>query len=522
MVARLATNFLTYYRGSTLPVRESTLPVKLPLEVEYAVPLVTWNNVNCQKYLSPLLAFEYLDLEIMSAPQAPCNEDYNRVRCESMPKRMKLGLQKSIDPRRFEEVKSVDIDGADYNDSSFEFATLSTGKTILITREIWTVNSDGTFEGPGALLQPTTFARVPGHDFIVTTLSQFYMNKSVLSIGVVTLPDLKLLSTLEINIDSNGHAEFICADNSSPYGYGHVLVCTPKIIFLIEVSKEGQITIKSVLDRTACTAVEPLKADVPFSQIKVYFYHDPSGNPIAMLCAESGRVVFLSMSGSQCIPPEFWIHGATGTLVREGSDITLESVYSDNLKEKEIGLYLSIPVVTLKSTPKHVKPLRVLHAHNSRKTGGRARGQGQDGALVYHACIWQPITPGEGRKLVTMGSDSCIAISNLDDGVTFSTDTIPYKTFKACISPSIVPVQLLAIFGDIAFTGSNAENQGVFWDLRKEYPNNRISVTREFTSQNYKFRLMSVSFSEQGILAYTNSNGNDGPLLTLIIPKPDI
>ena len=446
-----------------------------------------------------------------------------RDKSESGSKRMKLGMKNSLSPSRFKNLRSVDITEADYNDADFEFATLSTGKTILITREIWTVNYDGTFEGPGALLNFHIFARVPGRDFIVSTLSFHYINRSVLRIGVVTIPDLRLICTLELNMGSgeDGHATNICADNSSPYGVGRILVSTNKLLFLLDVSEVGQLTIRNVVDRTACVATEPLKINSsPNSAfthcIKLYLYHDPSGNPIAILCVESGRVVFISMTGSQCVPLEIWIHGATGTPVFEGMDVTLESVYKAS--KAQVKTSASIPQVTLRSVPKYVKPLRVLHAHDGRTTG--SRGRGQDDAVVYNACIWQSTTNRGGRKLVTIGTDNLIAISNLDDGAIFSDDTLPYKVFKANTS-SNVPVTMLAVVGDIAFTASTAANKGTFWDLTKESPTNKISMTKEFSDKSNKFYIMRTSFSSHGILAYTSSNNDCSPVLNFLIPKSD-
>ena len=446
-----------------------------------------------------------------------------RENVESESKRMKLGLKNFLSPSRFKNMRSVDITEADYNDSDFEFATLSSGKTILITREIWTVNYDGTFEGPGALLDFHIFARVPGRDFIVSTLSFYYINRSVLRIGVLTIPDLRLVSTLELNMgpDEDGHATNICADNSSPYGVGRVLVSTQNVLFLLDVSEGGQLTIRNVLDSTACVATVPLKTNLSSNsaftyQIKLYFYHDPSGNPIAILCVESGRVVFLSMTGPQCIPSEFWIHGASGTPILEGMDVTLESICKAS--KVEVNTPASIPQVNLKSTPKHVKPLRVLHAHDGRTTGSSRRSQND--AIVYYACIWQSTTAPEGRKLITIGTDSLVAISNLDDGTSFSSDTSPYKVFKSNTS-SNAPATILAVVGDIAFTSSSAENKGTFWDLTKDSPDNKLFVTKKFSDGSNKFRIMRTSFSSHGILAYTNSNNDCSPVLTFFIPKSD-
>jgi hypothetical protein len=285
-------------------------------------------------------------------------------------------------------------------------------------------------------------------------------------------------------------------------------------MFLLNVTAAGQCSITSLLDLAGCNAIKTLAGEKESYKGLVSglnLYHDPQGNPIALVTATAGRVVFLSMSGTQCVPSSVWGHAAEGVPPSE-ANMTLDDVFETGrmTSNGDVDSDPSIPKIVLMT----VKPLRVLHAHAGREVGS----DGQADAHVFDACIWQP-SSGRGRELVTVGSDSLLSISHLDDGVTFSADSTPYRSFKAHVAVK-APVHRLAIHGDVAFTVSCNQKKGTFWDLSKEGTDRKICVTPELGDEmRYgKFRVMCVAFSDHGILGFTNSNDCDNPVLSFIIP----
>ena len=390
-----------------------------------------------------------------------------------------------------------------------EFATLSTGKTILLSKELWNVESDGTFGCRGTELSIDRFARVPGYDLIVCSLSQFTIKNAPLRIGLFTLPDLHLVSTMEFSILSEGRVRYICSDSTSEHGKGRVLIATIYSLILVEVIAGGQIEIKSILEMSACEALETLEGEKEcYSGLAsdISLYHDPSGNPVALVSAVAGRVIFLYMNGPQCVPCSLWSHVAVGIPANE-ENITIDSA----LKSCREDVEKVTPAVLVITVPGSVRPLRILHAHR-----GRDGCDSQSDARVYDSRIWHPSTR-RGKVLVTVGSDGFVSMSHLDDGDTFSYDCLPYKTFKA--SPKS-PLHYLAIHGDVAFTASSYEMKEKFWDLSKEKTEMKLCVTEELCKTMYycKFRLMNAEFSDHGVLAVTNSNDRDDTVMNFIIP----
>ena len=77
---------------------------------------------------------------------------------------------------------------------------------------------------------------------------------------------------------------------------------------------------------------------------------------------------------------------------------------------------------------------------------------------------------------------------------------------------------MLAVHGDVAFAASQAENAGSFFDLRAGRRVGRVAPLGDELRPG-RFAIMRAEFTAGGVLAYTSSNGCDGPVLHLVAPK---
>jgi hypothetical protein len=232
-------------------------------------------------------------------------------------------------------------------------------------------------------------------------------------------------------------------------------------------------------------------------------YHDPSGNRIAVIGATGGRVVFLSMAKFQCIPFATYSSVSSSVAATEGQ--TINTFFDKSLWDEDIVLPDILP---LDDPCGIVLPLRVLHLHR----GQPDNQEFQERASVSAMCLWQP-TKGGGNRLLTVGSDEQMTMSILDDGERFSDSCLPYHTFK-CSSRHLV------IHGDVAFTAQSYEMRGTFWDLSPKKGPVNLCVVEDLgrCMRRGKFMIMSADFSDDGILAFTNSIDYDGPTLSFLRP----
>ena len=438
-------------------------------------------------------------------------------------KRSKTETRKKFSPSKYGEHTTKRLDEVqDEEHECMEFATLSDGRTILLSEYIWNINKDGSTDKYDHPFLPNHFAKVPGYDLVICGMTYYTYSLQALSLGVFTLPDLVLTSTINISINQlTGYAKEMCADNTSVYGIGRVLISTNKFLYLVDVTSEGQATVTSMLDKYACEAIHGSDPDSVTRRTsgalmpeKLLLYHDLCGNPIALIGSEEGRVVFVSMSGPQCIPNSVYSHVATGRNYCD-NNIKMGDMSREQVKE----YYPEIDPTSYLLKPKTVIPLRVLHALQLDNGSSRSRSN----FYITSMAIWQP-TSGEGKKLITMGSDGDLAISNIEIGTLFSHDSLPYKKFQVC-EPKKTKSLLVSVYGDTAYTFSRLITHGTFWDLSKEFPLNKVKETKDLSEYDtfmfVRFIRICACFSDQGILAFYCSN-YDGPrYVTLIRPSDD-
>jgi hypothetical protein len=432
------------------------------------------------------------------------------VDSEPEPKRIKIapseGGLKPLSPSLYKSVKLTHFPDALYNDMSFEFSRLSDGRNLLLSESIFDVQSNGSIGNALAPLECETFTRVPGYDFALCSLTNFCVKNRGTRLGVFALPSMKAISTMEFRLRTEGRVEFIASDKSSKFGIGRILFCTKYMLFLVDVSKDGAASITNCVDMAACSALRTLK-----DQKESYrgiangllLYHDPFGNPIAVIGATGGRVVFLSMASSQCIPFAAYSSASSSVPAKEGQ--TVHTFFDKSLWDEDIVLPDVLP---LDDPCGIVLPLRVLHLHR----GQPDNQEFQERASVSAMCLWEP-TRGGGSRLLTVGSDGQLTMSILDDGERFSDSCLPYHTFK-CSS------RHLAIHGDVAFTAQSYEMRGTFWDLSPQKGPVKLCVVEDLgrCMRSGKYMLMSMDFSDDGILAFTNSNDFDDPTLSFLTP----
>ena len=406
-----------------------------------------------------------------------------------------------VPPAKYQTMLLKHAPEALYNDMSFEFARLSTGRNLLLSSEIYYVSADGCIEGPMADidLEFSKFVRVPGHDFLVIS---FYHSKNF-SITVCELPAMTAISTIDACFRLDGKVQLMAADKVSENGIGRILISTKNLLYLLNINSEGFAKIISCVDMAGCAALRTLEGgEESYRGLArdLNLYHDPNGAPIAVITADGGRIVFLSMMGPQCIPPSIFGEFASSIPAKIG-----------NAFKPFVAARRLLPSpgrVTFNKPYGVVLPMRVLHAHLE------CRGN----AEVFAAKVWKP-TAGGSTKLVTVGTDACMAISNLDDGVSFSDECLP------CCSRSVTggdsfPVHALAVYGDVAFTGSHLEKACSFWNLSTPIEPAQISIVKEIgTEMRYgKFHIQCVDFSDEGVIAFTNTNDCDDATLSFLVP----
>ena len=412
----------------------------------------------------------------------------------------------TVPPIKYKTMNLIHVPEALYNDTNIEFARLSTGRNLLLSSEIFDVTANGSIEGPmiDIDLEFAKFVRVPGHDFIVTS---FYQRASkYFSITVHELPAMTAISTIDACFRLEGAVQLMAADKVSTHGIGRVLISTKSLLYLLDIDSQGFAKIISCVDMAACAALKTLEGERESYRglaRDLILYHDPTGAPIAIISAGGGRVVFLSMMGPHCIPPSVYDKFASSIPAETGN--TFKSfLAAHNVLPPPSGVTFDKPYGV-------VLPLRILHAHFG-------RSKCQQSAEVFDARVWKP-TAGGSTKLVTIGTDTCMAISNLDDGTSFSDECLPFNSI-AVTRDSSFPVHRLAVCGDVAFTGSHLEKSCTFWDLSAPNKPAKISTSKEIgTEMRYgKFHIQCADFSDEGVLAFTNTNDCDDPTLTFLVP----
>ena len=432
---------------------------------------------------------------------------------ESDPKRTKFEVEgeisiRPVPPTRFKSVKITQIEEAEYCDQSFQFVELSDGKSYLLGGDMCCVKSDGSIDG-GLLPFPCDkFVKIPGYDLLACSLNYF---KKHSHIGIFTLPGLKLLSTFKFSMRGENDIYHFSADESSSFGLGRFIFGSKYLAYLVDVSEDGHAVIVSCVDMAACAAlatIKGVKESYKGVAHDILLYHDPSGNPIAIISASSGRVVFISMIGDHCVPPSNYSRMRES--VKSDEDLLMAAFYEKKHEDPENEL-----VLTCEKLIDTVYPLRIIHAHHGRTYCARSQSE----AGVYDLQIWQPSTGG-GRQLITVGSDGCIAFSPLDDTVELLYGEMPYRSVRASVRTKTV-LHHVAIHGDVAFTASCSEKQGTFWQLTCDNNPLKLCVTEELGQEmRYgKFTLMCAAFSKDGALAVTNSNDCDDPVLSIITPN---
>ena len=426
------------------------------------------------------------------------------------PKRMKTEPRKAVSPSRYKEHKmrrqTYDID-ADAS-GCVEFATLSTGKTILLSETMWNVPDDRCkFEKYEHGFNPKVWARVPGYDLMICSMEHYAKKSDALCLGVFTLPDLLLTSTLNISIRTKCvPTKKICTDSTSVYGIGRVVISTSDFLFLIDITSEGLSTITNILDKYACEAIYENRYDLEcirterqknFDFERICLYHDSSGKPIVIISSDSARVVFVSMSGLQCIPNTVFSHIANGVnYVARKTPMRFMQ-----LRPCE-EYYPNIDMINYLIKRKTVKPLRVIFTED-----GTMRTKIREKLSILAMAIWEPISGG-GKKLITVATDNMLSISNIENGKIFSNEILPYKFFLIGLTlPKKSNDIILVVHGDTAFTMSRYDEYGRFSDLSTESPSN-IVMTRNLSGEDphHYFHWISACFSERGVLAFFCSN----------------
>jgi hypothetical protein len=432
---------------------------------------------------------------------------------ESDPKRAKLETEgepfiRPVPPARFKSVTVTPIEEAQYCDSSFQIVELSDGKSYLLGGDICVLKSDGMIDGALTPFECDRFVKIPGYDLIACSLVYY---KKYSHIGIFTLPGLKLISTFSFSIRSENDVYNMCADESSSFGIGRFFFSTKYLAYMVDVTKDGHAVIVSCVDMAACAALATLKdAKESYRGLAcdVVLYHDPAGNPIAIIISSSGRAVFISMVSDHCVPRP--LYATIAESVKTEEERHVNSFFERNSADLENVVKLNFAMPT-----GLVYPLRILHAHHGRTYCARSQSE----AMIHDAQIWQPSTGG-GRQLVTVGSDGCIAFSRLDDTEQLLYDGMPYRSVRGTVQNKTV-LHHIAIHGDVAFTGSCHEKQGTFWHLMCDNNPVKLCVTEELGQEmRYgKFNIMCAAFSKDGVLALTNSNDCDDPTLSILIPS---
>lgn len=432
------------------------------------------------------------------------------VDSEPEPKRIRIapseGGLKPLPPSHYKSFKITHYPDALYNDKCFEFSRLSDGRNLLLSASVFVVQPDGSIGDALAPFECQTFTRVPGYDFAVCSLTNNCIKNLGTRLGVFALPSVKAISKIVFRLRTEGRVEFIASDTRSKYGIGRILFCTKYMLFLVDISKDGEALITNCVDMAACSALRRLKDQKERSRgiaNGLLLYHDPSGNPIAVISATGGRVVFLSMAKSQCVPFDTYSSISSSVAATEGE--TIHTFFDDSQLDTDIALPEILP---LDDPCGIVLPLRVLHLHR----GLPDSQEFQEKASVSEMCLWHP-TGGGGTRLVTAGYDGRMTMSMIDDGETFSDSSLPYYTFKNMSSHVV-------IHGDVAFTAASYDRRGTFWDLSPVKGPLKLCVVDDLacTLRPAKYILMSVAFSDDGILAFTNSNDCGNATLSFLTP----
>merc|ERR1712008_586659 len=96
-----------------------------------------------------------------------------------------------------------------------------------------------------------------------------------------------------------------------------------------------------------------------------------------------------------------------------------------------------------------------------------------------------------------------------DDGSTVSAAEMPEAAWTVT-SKKHTPCHTVAVCETtgIAFTGSQFETSGNFWNLRSGKRVCKVASLGDYMRKD-KFDIMSASFSPSGTLAFTNSNDAD-------------
>jgi hypothetical protein len=139
---------------------------------------------------------------------------------------------------------------------------------------------------------------------------------------------------------------------------------------------------------------------------------------------------------------------------------------------------------------------------------------GLDRCYVATMRLW--LTSGRERKLVSAGSDGFLSVTALDDGETASNHGSPESSWKVT-SENDSPCHTVAVYqkASVAFTGSECEATGCFWDLRSR---KRLCKVHDLKFKDSSV-IISTSFCASGTLAYINSNNADDDVLKLLSPQ---
>lgn len=361
----------------------------------------------------------------------------------------------------YRKVEIVPVPNAEYTDQSLQHVVLQESACqLLLAAEAWKLDSDGAPREKLFDMPSDRFVCLPGLDMFVAALNS---------------------KGSRLSLDQT-HVQFFHLPSGKPCGESHALP-------IKDDPAPKSLDADSIQHLSAdCTRRFPTVLAVT-KQMMFLLQPDEGGASLTILatkalpkCCEGGKYRGGANVAVLWHDPSGLPHAILGSK----------------------GQALLIPFDNLKS-PTVTRKVMLHDAHRRHDSG-----------YVATMRLW--CTDGGERKLVSVGGDGCLAVTALDDGVNVSTQVDPEASWTVT-SKKHTPCHTVAVYdkAGVAFTGSQFETSGSFWDLRSGKRLCKVASLGEYMRKD-KFDIMSTSFSPSGTLAYTNSNDADDDVLKVIRP----
>ena len=378
------------------------------------------------------------------------------------------------------------VRGAEYRDDVIGWGVMRDGSEVLLAKECWRVPTAGA--GEPELMGDNVegaFAFVPGFDAVAWSAGQDYGRERA-AVGSIVLDSVPVaaaplaalpLPGFDAAVDG-GVRRVSAAAARDARGGALVLFATKVRLFLVRVTAAG------------AAAAGGGGASPPVLTVEATV--DMRVGALGRALAQPAR------KGSN-----------------DGYDRGLVSaarlwVDTAGTPRAVLGAHGDVVVAPLDAAAAAAGPLRAIGAHESR----RVTREAYTGALE----LW--LSGPLGATAVTTGNDGELALSVLEGAPVKAS---PIFCRRACLDAKGRCGYLVLAVADgpgVAFTGAQGETRGVLHDLRatggRFAP---LARTGRFAGGDArKLTIMCASFSLSGVLAYTNSNNADDPVVTIVRP----